>query len=89
LGAYAFLWGIYQFSGYNWFLLNTKLQDTRNQKELNSKEKIKDTKDCIESKELNVGAMTKQQLVDHAKTLGLSLDIKLKKQEIINQINNH
>ena len=93
LGAYAFLGGVYHFSGYNWFSLNKTSQDTSNPKELNSKHKIKeqlkDTKDFSDSKEPNLAMMTKQQLIDHAKTLGLGLNMKLKKQEIINQINNH
>ena len=93
LGAYVFLWGVYHFSGYNWFSLNNTLHDTSDPKELNLKakvtEQLKDFDDVRDSKKLNLEVMTKYQLIDHAKTLGLSLNMKLKKQEIINQINNH
>jgi hypothetical protein len=70
-GVYAFLWGVYHFSGYNWFSLNNISQDTS------------------DPKKLNLATMTKQQLIVHAKTLELNLNMKLTKQEIINHINNH
>ena len=93
LGAYVFLWGVYHFSDYNWFSLNNTLHDTSDPKELNLKAKVikqlKDTEDIGVSKKLDLAAMTKYQLIGHAKTLGLSLNMRLKKQEIINQINNH
>ena len=77
------MWGIYHFSGYNWFSLNKISQDTSNPKELNSKDKIKeqlkDIKDFGNSKEPNLALMTKKQSIDHAKTLGLGLNMKLKK----------
>ena len=93
LGVYIFLWGVYHFSGYNWFSLNNTSQDISDPKELNLKAKIieplKDTEGFDDLKKLNLATMNKRQLIDHAKTLGLSLKMKLKKQEIINQINNH
>ena len=79
-GAYILLWMIYHFSGKNWFSLNKTFQ----------KGEASVVKEApLESDHYNhpnLQSMTKKQLINYAETKGLNLNMKLKKQVIINQI---
>ncbi|MAZ98973.1 MAG: hypothetical protein CMM39_06015 [Rhodospirillaceae bacterium] len=79
-GAYIFLWMIYYFSGSNWFSLN---KISLKGQEPTVKETLLENSD---DNGLDLESMTKKQLINHAKTRGLNLNMKLKKQDIIDKI---
>ena len=79
-GAYILLWMIYHFSGNSWFSLNKTLQKV----EVSA---VKETP--LKSDDYNhpnLQSMTKKQLINYAGTKGLNLNVKLRKQVIIDQI---